>query len=137
MSTQPPHPIPSRAPRLHPKNKSGLRQIAAHRLRALHCCWIIQELAERKRQAEWGVCTLSPGETGAKRRSFFRGVSYCSGKKSPKTPARRQDQGEETLLYCLSLLFSRPLRGKPNVGGGGGVCHNIITSLGLHEPAPH
>lgn len=49
-----------------PQYKSGLRRIAAHRLRALHCDWIIQELAERKRQSEWGVCTLSPGETGAK-----------------------------------------------------------------------
>lgn len=49
-----------------PQNKSGLRRIAAHRLRALYCCWIIQELAERKRQGEWGVCTLSPGETEAK-----------------------------------------------------------------------
>lgn len=49
-----------------PQNKSGLRRIAAHRLRALYCCWIIQELAERKGPGEWGVCTLSPGETGAK-----------------------------------------------------------------------
>lgn len=48
-----------------PQYKSGLWRIAAHRLRALHCDWIIQELAERKRQREWGVCTLSPGETGA------------------------------------------------------------------------
>ena len=54
------------APAAPRKNKSGLRRIAAHRPRALYCCWIIQELAERKRRAEWGVCTLSPGETGAK-----------------------------------------------------------------------
>lgn len=49
-----------------PQYKSGLRRIAAHRLRAPHCDWIIQELAERKRRREWGVSTLSPGETGAK-----------------------------------------------------------------------
>lgn len=62
-ATPPPPPLSAPAA---PRNKSGLRRIAAHRLRALYCCWIIQELAERKRRGEWGVCTLSPRETAAK-----------------------------------------------------------------------
>lgn len=133
-----------------PQNKSGLRRIAAHRLRALYCCWIIQELAERKRQGEWGVCTLSPGETGAKRRNFFRGVSYCSEK--PKNTCRRQAQGgrgKEPLLFVftffltaiqeLDIQYSTPASLECRSLYLSPIsclitCHNIITLLGPHKP---
>lgn len=85
-----------------PQYKSGLRRIAAHRLRAVHCYWIIQELAERKRQREWGVCTLSPGETGAKEEASLD-EWVTAAKKSSETPAehkRKEARAGEPLLFA-------------------------------------
>lgn len=84
-----------------PQYKSGLRRIAAHRLGAPHCDWIIQELAERKRQREWGVCTLSPGETGAKEEASLDQWVTASEECS-KTPAehKREEAGARS-PYCL------------------------------------
>lgn len=86
-----------------PQYKSGLRRIAAHRLTALHCYRIIQELAERKRQREWGVCTLSPGETGAKEEASLDEWVTAAKKKAPKhlqnTSAK---EARARSLYCLS-----------------------------------
>lgn len=136
--------MPFPGPPTAPQNKSGLRRIAAHRLRALYCCWIIQELAERKRQREWGVCTLSPGETGAKEGASLE--EWVTAAKSLKTPAedkRRKTQARNP--YCSSLLFSSPIRdtvnspllnGRPSIYHEPFIitCHNIITSLDLHKP---
>lgn len=109
----------------------------------MYCCWIIQELAERKRQGEWGVCTLSPGETGAKAGASLE--EWVTAAKSLETPA--EDKRRKTTArnpYCLSLLYLSPIRDTVNstlLNAAASIhhkpfiitCHNITTSLSLHK----
>lgn len=111
-------------------------------------CWrIIQELAERKSAGrEWGVCTLSPGETVAEEGASLRGVSYSGREKSLlKTPAQHREQGgwgkdpspPPTSLahYCLEPPPPKYCTAAPVYGSS---CHNITspkTSKTIREHA--
>lgn len=135
--------IPPPAPLGTSKQVRPLANRCTHRLRAVYCCWIIQELAEWKRQGEWGVCTLSPGETEAKAGASLE--EWVTAARSLETPA--EDKHRKTTArnpYCLSLLYLSPIRDTVNstlLNAAASfhhkpfiiTCHNIPTSLSLHK----